>query len=86
MSIFALTPSAKRPILSLIEFKLICVMMILFIFLTINAFSLVVRSCCSHSQVAKAGNDRLSFVGSSLYSVDSLRIGLSTLLFTFLSS
>ena len=50
-------------------------MIILFIFLSVNAFSLVVRSCSSDSQVAKTGNERLSFEGSPLHSGDSLRWG-----------
>ena len=67
----SLTPSAKRSILFLIEFILICAMVILLIFLTLNAFSLVVGSCSSDSQVAETGNDKLFFEVSSLHSGDS---------------
>ena len=60
-------------------------MIMLFIFLTLNVFSLVVRSCSSDSQVAETGNGRLSFEGLFLHSGDSLRIGISKLLFTSVS-
>ena len=47
----------------------------LFIFLTSDAFSLVVKSCSSDSEVVETGNGRISVKG--------LRIGRSTLVFTF---
>ena len=62
-------------------------MIILFIFLTLNTFSLVVRFySSSDSQVVETRNDRVLFDGSSLNSGDSLRIGISMLLFTLLLS
>ena len=85
ISILPLTPPAKKSILFLIEFVSMCAMIMLFIFLTLDVFSLVVRSCSSDSQVAETGNGRLSFEGLSLHSGDSLRIGISKLLFTFVS-
>ena len=75
ISILPLTPSAKRSTLFLIEFVSMYAMIMLFIFLTLNVFSLVVRSCSSDSQVAETGNGRLSFEGLFLHSGDSLRIG-----------
>ena len=75
ISIYPLTPSAKRSVLFLIEFVLICAMINLFIFLTSNTFSLVVKSCSSDSEVVETGNGRISVKG--------LRIGRSMLVFTF---
>ena len=45
-----------------------------------KAFSLVVKYCYSDSEVAETGTGRLSVEGSFIHSVDSLRIGKSTLL------
>lgn len=63
------TDNFKRWILFLIKFILISAMIILFIFLTRNTFSLVIKPCSSDLEVAKTGNGRLSVDDSSLHSL-----------------
>ena len=55
-------------------------MIILPIFLILKPSSLVVKYCYSDSEVAETGTGRLFVEGSFIHSVDSLRIGKSTLL------
>ena len=63
-------PLNSIPTATSIEFILICAINILFTFLTLNTFSLVIKSCSSDSQVVETGNERLSAEGSFLHSGD----------------